>query len=89
MLQRQPGGILLVAADALLDEVHAFDTVVDIRIDRVTLLDRFALGTLGHLVKGGRVDIRERFKEGFGVTAGNRQAAAPDAFMNAALGSRV
>ena len=77
MLQRQPLGVFIATVDALLDEVHAFDTIVNIRVDRITTFDRLAIGTLRHRVKRRRVNVRERFKERFGVTA--RQATSASA----------
>ena len=42
MFQRQPGTIFGAAGNALFDEIHAFDTIVDIRINGVRFLKRFA-----------------------------------------------
>ena len=44
MLQRQPGPVLMAAGHGLLNEVHPLDPVVDVRIDRVDPLERFAGG---------------------------------------------
>ena len=42
VLQRQPSRILLTAGNALLNEVHAFDTVVDVWIERITSIKIFS-----------------------------------------------
>ena len=42
--QRQPGAVVGAAGDALLDEVHPFDAVVDVRIDRVVCVELLARG---------------------------------------------
>lgn len=42
VLQRQPSRILLTAGNALLNEVHAFDTIVDVWIERITSIKIFS-----------------------------------------------
>ncbi len=69
MTQRQPGGIVLAAVDALLNEVHAFDTVVDVWVDRVDFFERFTFGSENHRVVGGAVDVCKGFEKRLGMTA--------------------
>lgn len=73
MLQRQPRPILLAAGDCLLDEVHAFQPVVDVGVDGVLGFELLAQGPKGHVVEGGAVDVREGLEETFRVA--ERQAA--------------
>lgn len=37
IFHRQPGSVLLTAGNALLNEVHAFGAVIDIRVDGILL----------------------------------------------------
>src|SRR5687767_3516747 len=67
--QREPGAVLFAGGDGLLDEVHAFDAVVDVGIDRVDLLEGFAFGALDHGVVGAAVDVAEGFEVALGVAA--------------------
>src|SRR5690606_39951605 len=43
VLHRQPGAVLPAALDALLNEIHPFNAVVDIRVNRVAAFDLLAL----------------------------------------------
>jgi hypothetical protein len=53
----------------LLDEEHAFNTIVNVGIYGVYSLDRLALHDGDHRVISRAVDVRKGFEKGFGVTA--------------------
>ena len=74
MLEWQPGSVLVAAVHALLDKVHAFDAVVNVRINRVELVPRSTGGSRHDVVIGRAIHIGERFKERFRMTGG--QAAS-------------
>ncbi len=59
MLEAQPGSVLLAAGHALLDEVHPFDPVVDVRINRILLLDALSAALGDHRIEGRTIDIGE------------------------------
>ena len=65
MLQRQPSAILATAGDALLDEVHPFDPVVNVGIDGIVLFEVLAGGSQYHRIESGTIDVGEGFKEPF------------------------
>ncbi len=89
MSQRQPRTLFLAAVDALLNEVHPFDTIVDVRIDCLVSDPGFAFGTQDHIVIGSTIDIGKRFEECLGWPLGKRQLILPQSVMNGAFGSRV
>ena len=60
MLERQPGAVGIAAGDALLDEVHPLDAIVDVGVDRVVTLERLPGRSLHHVVVGETVDVGER-----------------------------
>src|SRR5262249_21323268 len=69
--EREPGAVLLAALDALGDEQHALDAVVDVRVDRVHRLELLLAGPLDHRVEGRVVDVGERLQVTLGVAAGD------------------
>lgn len=70
MIHRQPATVGGTARNALLDEVHAFDTVVHIGIDGVGSFDLLARFDVYHRIKSSAINIGERFEERFRVPTG-------------------
>ena len=75
MLHRDPCTVLCTACDALFDEIHAFYTIVNVRIKCVDSFNRLLLRDVDHSIKGGDVNIGERFEERFGVATGKSASA--------------
>ena len=69
MLHRKPRTVLSAAGYTLLDEVHPFHSIVDIRIDSVNSFDGLALSDIDHRIVGGGINVRKSFEERFGVSA--------------------
>ena len=69
VLHRTPSTVLCTASDALLDKVHALDTVVYIWIKSIDAFNRLILRDVDHCVKRSDIDIGERFEERFRVAA--------------------
>src|SRR6188768_4101635 len=65
----QPGTIFLAAVDALLDEVHPFDAVVNIGINGVRFLEWLSFSPEDHAVIRRAIDIGERFEKRLGMSA--------------------
>ena len=70
MIHRQPATVRGTARNTLLDEVHAFDTVVHIGIDGVGSFDLLARFDVDHRIKSSAVDVSERFEERLRVPTG-------------------
>jgi hypothetical protein len=70
MFQRQPVAVLLGASYALRDEVHAIHAVRHVGIEAPAAVHLLAAGAGGHIGVRGRIDVRKRFEECFGMAAG-------------------
>src|SRR5579863_2546807 len=70
MLQRHPGAVLTAAGDALLDEIHAIDSVSDIWINRIGCRNRFASRALHDVVISAAIDVPKGLEKGFGMPSG-------------------
>src|SRR6185437_880755 len=75
MFKRLPRSILGGAGDALRNEVHAIDTVGDVGIETVGIVELLPAGSRDHILICRRVDIGKRFEESFGMAAGNARRA--------------
>ena len=67
MADFEPGAILLAAGNALLQKKHSFCAIEHVCVDRIFLLDWAARGPQCHVVVRRPVDIRESFKQSFGM----------------------
>ena len=67
LFQWQPDAAGLAAGNRLLNESDSRQTVVDVRIERVSAVNRFTADPFHHIVTGGRIDICKSFKECLGM----------------------